>query len=91
MSSTTLWKKIEQIPPGHLTWTKADQIHAAVSMFNALVENGTFTKGTKEYKVALRTIQILKGKIIKNGMRLNYSNNNQLQLQQNSYLLNKVH
>lgn len=66
-------------------------MHAAVLMFNALVENGTFTKGTKEYKVALRTIQILKGKIIKDGMRLNYSNDSQLQLQQKSYLLNKVH
>ena len=91
MSSTNLWKKIEQIPSGHLTWTKADQMHAAVSTFNTLIENGTFTKGTKEYKVALHTIKILKKKIIKDGMQLDYSKIDELHMQKNPHRLYKVH
>ena len=91
MSSTNLWKKIEQIPSGHLTWTKADQMHAAVSTFNTLIENGTITKGTKEYKIALHTIKILKTKIIKNGMQLDYSQIDQFHLPRKPLCLNKVH
>ena len=78
MSNNNLWDKIEQLPAGHLTWTKADQTHAAISTLNTLIEDGTFGKGTKEYKVALRAIAILKTIIIKNEMKLDYSINAQL-------------
>ncbi len=78
MSNNSLWDKIEQLPAGYLTWTKADQIHAAISTLNKLIEDGTFGKGTKEYKVALRAIAILKAIIIKDGMKLDYSIDAQL-------------
>ena len=66
-------------------------MHAAVATFNGLIENGTFIKGTKEYKVALHTIKILKQKIIKNGLQLDRAKIDCLHAHQNSHPLNKVH
>ena len=92
MSHNSLWDKIELLPAGHLTWTKADQVHAAISTLNTLIEDGTFGKGTKEYIVALRAIAILKAVIIKDGMKLDYSINAQLNKTGTSHSsLYKVH
>jgi len=92
MSNNSLWDKLEQLPAGHLNWTKADQIHAAISTLDMLIEDGTLGKGTKEYIVALRAIAILKTIIIKDGMKVDYSFNAQLHKTGTSHsCLYKIH